>query len=74
MIAVMNRDLTMIYREVIAKRLERKKAQLSELERILKGDGEPTSVEKRKFIELKAVVQELENVLDIADSLFDSKE
>jgi len=29
---------------------------------------------KSKFIELKAVIQELENVLDIADSLFEKKE
>lgn len=62
----------MIYKNVIAKRLERKKAQLIELEQSI--EGMATNVEKRKFIELKAVVQELENVLDIADSLFDSKE
>lgn len=70
----MNRDMTMIYREVISKRLERKKEQLKELERIVNGDGVATPVEKRKFIELKAVIQELENVLDIADSMFESKE
>lgn len=72
MIAVMNRDMTMIYREVISKRLERKRAQLNEFEKSVEGLATP--VEKRKFIELKAVIQELENVLDIADSMFEKKE
>lgn len=66
------KDLTMIYKEVIAKRLERKKAQLKELEQSI--EGVATNVDKRKFIELKAVIQELENVLDIADSMFEDKE
>jgi hypothetical protein len=64
----------MIYKEVIEKRLARKQEQLNDLERIINGDGMPTSVEKRKYIELKAVIQELENVLDIADSMFKNED
>jgi len=64
----------MIYQEVLKKRLERKKVQLADLERIIKGEGEPTPIEKRKFIELKAVILELENVIDIAESMFEDKE
>lgn len=68
------KNLTMIYQEVLKKRLERKKVQLADLERIIKGEGEPTPIEKRKFIELKAVILELENVIDIAESMFEDKE
>lgn len=63
------KDIKMIYREVISKRLTRKKAQLLEVEKEL--ENVSTGADKRKFIELKAVVNELENVLDIADSLFE---
>lgn len=62
--------LCMIYREVLAKRLERKREQLAELERQINSEGISSSVDKRKYIELKAVVNELENCLDIADSMF----
>lgn len=62
--------LCMIYREVLAKRLERKRQQFVELERLLNSEGVASSVEKRKFIELKAIVNELENCLDMADSMF----
>lgn len=70
----MKRKICMIYKEVIEKRLARKQEQLNDLERIINGDGMPTSVEKRKYIELKAVIQELENVLDIADSMFKNED
>ncbi|WP_222848309.1 hypothetical protein [Parabacteroides johnsonii] len=60
----------MIYREVLAKRLERKRQQLVELERLVNSEEVASSVEKRKFIELKAIVNELENCLDMADSMF----
>lgn len=63
--------LCMIYREVIAKRLERKRQQLAEIESKMNGvESMPTTVDKRKYIELKAVVLELENCIDIADSMF----
>lgn len=70
----MERKICMIYKDVLEKRLQRKRAQLSELEGKINGEGVVTPVEKRKFIELKAVVQELENVLDIADSMFKFQE
>lgn len=60
----------MIYREVLAKRLERKKEQLNQLEGVIDGGGLATAVDKRKYIELKAIVNELENCLDMADSMF----
>jgi len=60
----------MIYREVLAKRLERKRKQLVELERQINNEGVSSSVDKRKYIELKAIVNELENCLDMADSMF----
>lgn len=66
----MQTKMCMIYREVLAKRLERKRQQLAELERLVNSEGVASSVEKRKFIELKAIVNELENCLDMADSMF----
>ena len=66
----------MIYKEVIEKRLKRKKQELSELETAMgaaMGDS-TTAVEKRKFIELKAVVTELENLIDIGESLSETEE
>lgn len=62
--------LCMIYREVLAKRLERKRLQLAELERQINSEGVSSLVDKRKYIELKAIVNELENCLDMADSMF----
>lgn len=64
--------LCMIYREVLAKRLERKRLQLAELERQINSEVVSSSVDKRKYIELKAIVNELENCLDMADSMFKS--
>lgn len=66
----METRLCMIYREVLSKRLERKRSQLIELERLVNSEGVTSSIEKRKFIELKAIVNELENCLDMADSMF----
>lgn len=61
----------MIYRDVLAKRLERKRQQLAELEKVIEsGNDITTSQDKRKYIELKAIVNELENCLDMADSMF----
>ena len=59
----------MIYKEVLEKRLARKKEQLSNLEGIINSGSEVTGVDKRKYIELKAVINELENCLDIAESM-----
>ena len=59
----------MIYKEVLEKRLARKKEQLANLEGIINRGSEVTGVDKRKYIELKAVVNELENCLDIAESM-----
>ena len=58
-----------MYKEIIRKRLERKTEQLNEVEKVMT-QGEVTSSEKRKFMELKAVTQELENILDIAETMF----
>ena len=59
----------MIYKEVLEKRLARKKEQLAEIERQINSEGVSGSVDKRRYIELKAVVNELENCLDIAESM-----
>lgn len=67
------KEPTKIYMEIIRKRLERKKAQLAEVEKAINSEGVATSIEKRKFIELKAVVLELENIIDITESMFDEK-
>lgn len=57
----------MIYKEVLEKRLARKKEQLAEIER--QTEGLATPVDKRRYIELKAIVNELENCIDIAESM-----
>lgn len=59
----------MIYKEVLEKRLARKKEQLTEIERSINSEGITGSVDKRKYIELKAVVNELENCIDMAESM-----
>lgn len=59
----------MTYKEVLEKRLNRKKEQLKELEKQINSEGVSGSVDKRKYIELKAVVNELENCIDIAESM-----
>lgn len=61
-----------VYREVISKRLERKKEELKEVEKEL--EGVPTGAEKRKYVELKAKIEELETVIDIADSLIEMED
>lgn len=65
----------MTYKEVIEKRLARKKEQLAEIEKIIRdGNDITTSQDKRKYIELKAVVNELENCIDIAESMIKMEE
>ena len=63
----MKTTIFMTYKEVIEKRLSRKREQLAELEK--QTEGLATSQDKRRYIELKAVVNELENCIDLADSL-----
>jgi len=61
----MKTSVFMTYKEVIEKRLARKREQLAELEEQIEGLATPQ--DKRKYIELKAVVNELENCIDIAE-------
>lgn len=65
----MQTTVFMIYKEVLEKRLARKKEQLAEIEKQINSEGVSGSVDKRRYIELKAVVNELENCLDIAESM-----
>lgn len=57
----------MIYKKVLENRLNRKKEELAEIEKSLEGMSVPA--DKRKFIELKAVVNELENCIDMAEAM-----
>ena len=57
-----------MYKEIIEKRLQRKREQLKEIQEIMQL-GEVTAFEKRNYVEHKAVVLELENVLDLAETM-----
>lgn len=57
-----------MYKEIIEKRLKRKREQLAEIEAIMQ-QGEVTAVEKKNYMELKAVIRELENVIDLAETM-----
>jgi hypothetical protein len=70
MIAIMKKNAAMTFIEILKKRLVRKNQQLKDLETI--GDLLST-VDKRKFVELKAVIQELETVIDLAESMLDQE-
>lgn len=59
---------TEMYKEIIEKRLQRKRDQLKEIEAIMQ-QGEVTQAEKKNYMEHKAVILELENVLDLAETL-----
>jgi len=63
----MQTTVFMIYKEVLEKRLARKREQLAELEK--QTEGLATPADKRRYIELKAIVNELENCIDIAESM-----
>lgn len=67
----MNREEKM-YMDIVRKRLKRKRVQLKEVEDVMV-QGDVTSNEKRKFMELKAVVQELENILDLSETMFEDE-
>lgn len=58
-----------MYKEVLIKRLQRKQDKLDKL----LGGGIATPDEKRMFIELKATIEELESIIDMADTLFELK-
>lgn len=62
------KPMTMTYIEVLKKRLERKKEQLKEIESL--PEGLATAVDKRKFVELKSSISELENCIDLAETMF----
>jgi hypothetical protein len=66
----MKKSAAMTFIEILKKRLDRKNQQIKELETI--GDLLST-VDKRKFVELKAVIQELETVIDLAESMLDQE-
>lgn len=57
-----------MYKEIIEKRLQRKREQLKEIQEIMQL-GELTAVEKINYVKHKAVVLELENVLDLAETM-----
>lgn len=59
---------TEMYKQIIEKRLQRKRDQLKEIESIML-QGEVTQAEKKSYMEVKAVILELENVLDLAETL-----
>ena len=62
------KSMTMTYIEVLKKRLDRKKDQLKEIESL--PEGLATAVDKRKFIELKTSISELETCIDLAETMF----
>lgn len=67
----MNIKVCMIYKAVLEKRLARKRKQLDEIEALMKdAEAVQTGQDKRKYVELKAVVTELENCLDMAETMF----
>ena len=67
----MNKTPGMTFIEILNKRLERKNQQLKELELSMETGNHSTASEKRRFIELKSVIQELENVIDLAESMLE---
>jgi hypothetical protein len=70
----MKKNMGMTYIEILKKRLDRKVQQLKEVESTMQIGDQATAIEKRKFIELKAVIQELENVIDLAESMLDQEQ
>lgn len=67
----MNIKVCMIYKAVLETRLKRKQEQLAEMEALMKdAEAVQTGQDKRRYVELKAVVNELENCLDMAETMF----
>lgn len=63
--------MCMTYREILKKRLARKYDQLREIENTINSadDLVNTAAVKRKFVELKSSIAELENCIDLADTM-----
>lgn len=71
----MNIKMCMIYKAVLKARLTRKREQLAEMEALMKdAEAVQTGQDKRRYVELKAIVGELENCLDIAETMFEFQE
>lgn len=67
----MKKSPEMTFIEILKKRLDRKNQQLKEVESTMEIGNQATPLEKRKYIELKSVIQELENVIDLAESMLE---
>ena len=63
--------MCMTFREILKKRLARKYDQLREIENTINSadDLVNTAAVKRKFVELKSSIAELENCIDLADTI-----
>lgn len=63
--------MCMTFREILKKRLARKYDQLREIENTINSadDLVNTAAVKRKFVELKSSIAELENCIDLADTM-----
>lgn len=58
----MKETALMIYKKVLENRLSRKKSELAEIERLMNSANEVTANDKRKFIELKAILRHLKEL------------
>ena len=67
----MNKSANMTFIEILKKKISRKHVQIKEIESI--GENMLSAVDKRKYIELKATIQELENVIDLAESMLEEE-
>lgn len=56
-----------MYKEILEKRLERRKEQIEHLTETQC----PTTENKRRYLELKVIVAELETIIDIAETVCD---
>lgn len=65
----MKKSPEMTFIEILKKKLNRKLVQIKEIESI--GENLLSAVDKRKYIELKATIQELETVIDLAESMLE---
>ena len=63
--------MCMTFREILKKRLARKYDQLREIDNTINSadDLVNTAAVKRKFVELKSSIAELENCIDLADTM-----
>ena len=63
--------MCMTFREILKKRLTRKYDQLREIENTINSADDLVNMAavKRKFVELKSSIAELENCIDLADTM-----